>query len=168
MTNETTGLDIEDPPAVATIYVITDLNDPAGADLAVAALKLAEKTTQVRISFVHNPADPFAELHPWTLSRTLFALQKDHQLAEILPDELTEYIDLNLDKGGPAKGDGHDWPEDNPLRAILADGVKDKSGGDADLFWDEIQWFRYKLGFKEGESGIVINGRVSAASSACP
>ncbi|BGP08072.1 killer toxin resistant protein [Rhodotorula toruloides] len=160
LTNETTGLDIEDPPAVATIYVITDLNDPAGADLAVAALKLAEKTTQVRISFVHNPADPFAELHPWTLSRTLFALQKDHQLAEILPDELTEYIDLNLDKGGPAKGDGHDWPEDNPLRAILADGVKDKSGGDADLFWDEVQWFRYKLGFKEGESGIVINGRV--------
>ncbi|BGP32069.1 killer toxin resistant protein [Rhodotorula toruloides] len=160
LTNQTTGLDIEDPPAVATIYVITDLNDPVGADLAVAALKLAEKTTQVRISFVHNPADPFAELHPWTLSRTLFALQKDHQLAEILPDELIEYIDLNLDKGGPAKGDGHDWPEDNPLRAILAEGVKDKMGGDADLFWDEVQWFRYKLGFKEGESGIVINGRV--------
>ncbi|BGP24642.1 killer toxin resistant protein [Rhodotorula toruloides] len=160
LTNETTGHDIEDPAAVATIYVITDLNEPAGAGLAVAALKLADRTTTVRISFVHNPADPFAELHPWALSRSLFALQKDHQLADILPDELIDYVDLNLDKSGPAKGDGRDWPEDNPLRAILAEGVKDKMAGDADLFWDEVQWFRYKLGFKAGESGIVINGRV--------
>lgn len=161
--NETTGLDIEDPSAIATIYVVADLNELAGADLAVAALKLAETSTQVRISFVHNPNDPFAELHPWALSRALFALQKDQQLAEILPDELIEYINLNLDKSGPAKGDGHDWPEDNPLRAILVDGVKDKAAGDADLFWDGVQWFRHKLGFQEGESGIVINGRVGRA-----
>ncbi|GAA6015304.1 hypothetical protein JCM10207_008942 [Rhodosporidiobolus poonsookiae] len=158
-TNETTGLDIEAPPASSTLYVIADLNDLSGIELAKVALQLADKTTQVRVSFVHNPLES-DEAHPWALSNLLYLLHRNKLCDDVLPIEIRGWIGLELGDKGPKQRDGRDWSDENPLKKLLPEGAASNRAFEAQLFWDELQWFRHKLGFQAGENGLVINGRV--------
>ncbi|GAA5830729.1 hypothetical protein JCM11251_001055 [Rhodosporidiobolus azoricus] len=157
--NETTGLDIEDPPAVATVFIIGALDDEAGIQLARAALKLADKTTRARVSFVHNPGEPYTA-HSWALSNVLYLLHHLNHFAEILPIEILNWIDLEISGEGPRPRQGGDWSDENPLKAVLATGASEELAAKAELWWEEMQWLVHQLGFKPGENGIVINGRV--------
>ncbi|GAA5885662.1 hypothetical protein JCM6882_007517 [Rhodosporidiobolus microsporus] len=157
--NETTGLDIEDPPAVATMLIIGELNDEAGIQLARAALKLADKTTRVRISFLHNPQEPYTA-HPWALSNVLYLLHRYSSFPEILPVEILNWIDLDISGEGPLPEQGREWSDENPLKAALGGGANGMHAPNAELWWEEMQWLGHQLGFKPGENGIVVNGRV--------
>ena len=159
--NETTGYDVEGPPAVATMLVVTDLDTPTGAQLAKAALQLADRSTKVRLSFLHNPPSFDDMPHPYALSNTLWALHKDKKLDEILPGELISWIDLSLSSEGPEDGAGLSWQPENPLKELIkAKGVDKEKAFDALLWWEELQWLVSKLGFGPGENGIILNGRV--------
>ncbi|GAA5951905.1 hypothetical protein JCM21900_004180 [Sporobolomyces salmonicolor] len=159
MVDNETGFDIEDPPASATMFIIADVNEPAGIQLAKAALQLVDKDTSVRISFIHNPVEHY-EAHPWTFSNLLYLLHSYQALEDVLPIEFINWIDLTLDVGGPLPRHGMTWTEENPLRSVLLKGVEGKQAGEASLFWEELQWLSHQLGFQPGQNGIVINGRV--------
>ncbi|GAA5977891.1 hypothetical protein JCM11641_006101, partial [Rhodosporidiobolus odoratus] len=158
--NETTGFDVEEAPAPATIFVVTDLNAPEGINLARAALKLVDTDTRARVSFIHNPYDSFEEAHPWALSNLLYLLHRDRRFEDVLPVEVINWIDLDLDPSGPQSDHGQGWTAENPLKAALGQGVTGKTAAEAEMFWEELRFFGYKLGFQSGESGVVINGRV--------
>ncbi|GAA5851766.1 hypothetical protein JCM9279_004400 [Rhodotorula babjevae] len=159
--NETTGYDVEGPPAVATMLIVTDLDTPTGAQLAKAALQLADHSTKVRLSFLHNPPSFEDAPHAYALSNTLWALHKAKKLDEILPGELISWIDLSISSEGPEDGVGLSWQAENPLKDLLkTKGVDKEKAFDALLWWEELQWLVAKLGFGPGENGIVINGRV--------
>ncbi|BGP48159.1 killer toxin resistant protein [Rhodotorula kratochvilovae] len=158
--NETTGFDVEDPPAVATMFIVTDLDSRAGAQLAKAALQLADKSTRVRVSFLHNPASFDDPAHGYALSNTLYALHAEQKLAEALPIELIDWIDLALTKEGADARAGRTWQPENPLKELVRTGVDKDQAFEAMLWWEELQFFASKLGFSPGENGIVVNGRV--------
>jgi hypothetical protein len=86
--------------------------------------------------------------------------------SDVLPIELIGWIDLELTVGGPLPRHGKDWSPENPLRPALSSGAGESEVVAAGNFWDEIAFFRHKLGFREGQNGIVINGRVRATSLA--
>lgn len=159
--NETTGHDIEAPPAIATLIVVTDLDTPAGAQLAKAALQLADRTTKLRVSFLHNPPSFDEAEHGYALSNAMWALHKEHKLGEVLPIELTSWIELSLTPEGPEDGAGLSWQPENPLRDLVRKGVDKDQAFDALLWWEELQWLVAKLGFAPGENGLILNGRVS-------
>ncbi|GAA5860419.1 hypothetical protein JCM1840_000253 [Sporobolomyces johnsonii] len=159
LVDDETGFDIEDAPAAATMFVIADLDEPAGIQLAKAALQLADTNTSVRLSFIHNPVE-HNDAHPWAFSNLLYLLHTYQALEDVLPIEFINWIDLGLTVGGPLPRHGMTWTEENPLRSVLLKGVEGKQAGEASLFWEELQWLRHQLGFQPGQNGIVINGRV--------
>ncbi|BGP16173.1 hypothetical protein JCM10213_001389 [Rhodosporidiobolus nylandii] len=156
--NQTTGFDVEAEPAAVTMFVVADLNEPAGTALAKAALQLAGQDVRLRLSLVHNPVDDF-EAHPWAFSNVLYHLHHRQSFADVLPTELLDWIDLNLEAGGPLPSDGQDWLPDNPLKPALERGADKAEAVAAEMFWEELRFFCHKLGFKPGENGIVVNGR---------
>ncbi|GAA5851194.1 hypothetical protein JCM8547_004161 [Rhodosporidiobolus lusitaniae] len=153
------GNDIEDSPVIVTIFVVAELNGDDGLALAKAALKLAEKNTRVRVSFLHNPIESY-ETHPWTFSSVIWLLHHYKSFSEIIPIELLAWHDLELTVAGPLPKDGREWSSENPLKAALANGIEGSQAVKAQQWWEELQWFAHKLGFQPGESGLVINGRV--------
>ncbi|GJN89390.1 hypothetical protein Rhopal_002370-T1 [Rhodotorula paludigena] len=158
--NETTGFDIEDPPAVASLMVVTDLNTKHGADLAKAALQLADGSTKVRVSFLHNPPEAGWDAHAFALSNVLHYVFTTGQMPEVLPVELISWIDMRLTEEGPDGSEALDWQDGNPLLDIYLDGVEEPKRFDATLFWDELQWLASKFGVPPGENALVLNGRV--------
>ncbi|GAA6027206.1 hypothetical protein JCM8097_002483 [Rhodosporidiobolus ruineniae] len=157
--NETTGYDVEDPPAPVSILVVTDLNSPEGAQLARAALKLADKTTRVRLLLLHNPPEHDEE-HPWALSNILYLLHEYNSFPDVLPIELINWIDLDIGPDGPDKQDGRNWSEENPLKGALDGGVDPPRQVQAQIFWETMDYLRYKLGYQPGQNGVVMNGRI--------
>ncbi|GAA5899753.1 Kre5p [Sporobolomyces salmoneus] len=157
--DEETGFDIEDPPAVVTITIVTDLNEPAGTELVKSAMQLLETNTSIRVSLLHNPVEHY-EAHPWALSNVLYLLYHYDSFEDLHPSELIAWIDLGLTVGGPLPRHGQDWKFGNPLRPMLKAGVEADQSMDAQFLWEELQWLGFKLGFQPGQTGIVINGRV--------
>lgn len=160
--NQTTGNEIEAPPAPASLFVVADLDTPIGAELARNGLRLADSTTKVRVVLLHNPADSTIETHPWSLSRVYWHLIETKAVFDTLPKELAQWIDLELTKEGPSSTAGRDWNAENPLKKLLPSGVAGRDAGEAALYWDLLQLTRYRFGFEAGQSGLVLNGRVSA------
>lgn len=155
------GHDVEPPPPIASLIVVTDLDSRDGIDLARHALLLADTDARVRVSFLHNPATAPATTHAWSLSRVFWKLVETGATEELLPRELGEWIDLGLTQAGPRGKDGQAWPEENPLRQYLANGLPGRDGAEAELYWALLAFIRVRFGFAAGESGLVLNGRVS-------
>ncbi|GAA5943995.1 Kre5p [Sporobolomyces koalae] len=158
LNREKTQLDVEAPAAIVTMTIVADINELAGMQLVKAAMQLAGQNTSVRISIVHNPVEHY-EAHPWALSNILYLLHHYDGFRDLLPDELVDWIDLNLTVGGPLPRHGKQWAFGNPLRPMLKYGVEESQSMDAQFFWEELQWFVHKLGFQPGQNGIIINGR---------
>ncbi|KAG0659060.1 hypothetical protein C6P46_005356 [Rhodotorula mucilaginosa] len=154
------GHDVEPPPPIASLIVVTDLDSRDGIDLARHALLLADTDARVRVSFLHNPATAPATTHAWSLSRVFWKLVETGATEELLPRELGEWIDLGLTQAGPREQDGQAWPEENPLRQYLANGLPGRDGAEAELYWALLAFIRVRFGFAAGESGLVLNGRV--------
>lgn len=158
--------DVEPPPPVASLVVVTDLDSRDGSELARHALLLADTDARVRVSFLHNPASAPTSTHAWSLSRILWKLIETRATEEILPRELGEWIDLGLTQAGPREQDGQEWPAENPLRQYLAKGFPGRDGAEAELYWALLEFIRVRFGFAAGESGLVLNGRVSLSPEA--
>ncbi|GAA5989455.1 hypothetical protein JCM10908_000480 [Rhodotorula pacifica] len=154
------GNDVESPPPVASLIVITDLDAPAGIDLVRNALRLADTDPRVRLTFLHNPALAPVESHAWSLSRLLWKLIDAKVAEDVLPREIGQWIDLGLTKAGPTEEDGSEWAKENPLKQYLAMGFTGRDIGEAELYWALLAFNRERFGFEEGESGLVLNGRV--------
>lgn len=154
------GHDAEPLPPVASLVVVTDLDSRDGIDLARHALLLADTDARVRVSFLHNPATAPATTHAWSLSRVFWKLVETGTTEELLPRELGEWIALGLTQAGPREQDGQAWPEENPLRQYLANGLPGRDGAEAELYWALLAFIRVRFGFAAGESGLVMNGRV--------
>ncbi|KWU41782.1 hypothetical protein RHOSPDRAFT_22376 [Rhodotorula sp. JG-1b] len=152
--------EVEPPPPVASLVVVTDLDSRDGIELARHALLLADTDARVRVSFLHNPAPAPTTTHAWSLSRIFWKLIETRVTEELLPRELGDWIDLGLTQAGPREQDGQEWPEENPLRQYLAKGLPGRDGAEAELYWALLEFIRARFGFAAGESGLVLNGRV--------
>lgn len=172
--------------ALASLYIVTDLDSEEGRELAKSALKLVvrficspsslsramtddpslrsqDKTTGVRISLLHNPSSSSSSSapHAYSLSTLLYQLQSSSLLSDALPSELLSWLDLNLSSDGPQSPEvGKKWSDENPLKRFLKSGAKEVERKMAGVFRKETARFVERLGFEEGENGIVINGRV--------
>lgn len=61
---------------------------------------------------------------------------------------------------GPKRALHDMWTRDNPITPFLEGGLKEDEHGGAKKYLENVKKFASKLGLKEGEEAIIINGRV--------
>lgn len=118
-----------------------------------------------KIHFIHNPSSSSAPSHPYQLSKLLHFLLNMTQLSQTLPSELIAWLDLDVDSSGPPAE--HGITEENPIFPWYKDGSSVEAMEAARVFWENTRGFVEKVGFAVGESGLVINGRVSISPVQC-
>ncbi|KAE9396725.1 glycosyltransferase family 24 protein [Gymnopus androsaceus JB14] len=128
-----------------TMYVVADLNAKGGLAFVKEALLSMDKNPNTRIAFVHNPAPVLGQEAPQSASvSSIFAhLVVNGQLSKISAEKLVQAL------GG----------EDEVNALELEDLDNHKSIKHAN-FVEACQRFTRTIGIEEGESAVVVNGRI--------
>ncbi|GAA6037240.1 hypothetical protein JCM8097_008638 [Rhodosporidiobolus ruineniae] len=152
-----------DPPAIATFHLVTDLNSKTGLELVRNALKFLETTNEVRLSFVHNPASDSPAPHRYAFSTLISKLVHGSEIAEVYPDELLAFLDLNASPDSPLKRSLDDrWDSENPLTPFIENGATEEEEKAAEAYWTGVAAFVERAGLKTGNSAVLLNGRLIA------
>ena len=77
---------------------------------------------------------------------------------DVLPKELLLWLALEV---GPAGASSLSWMTDNPLLPFAVKGAEGEEADTARKHWRKLDGIVHEFGFKEGEAGVVVNGRVS-------
>ncbi|GAA5936022.1 uncharacterized protein JCM15063_002684 [Sporobolomyces koalae] len=153
-----------DPPALASIYLIADLESTRGRQQVKEALKFLETATRVRLAFLHRPAEVLAESEatksPYAFSSLLYSLAASKQLAETYPHELSEYLELEIGENGPKRSLGDAWTKDNPITPFLDGGLAAQDSEASATYFSGVRQFVSRMGVEEGQNALVINGRI--------
>ncbi|KAL9602944.1 MAG: hypothetical protein Q9219_001469 [cf. Caloplaca sp. 3 TL-2023] len=125
----------------AMVFVIADLDSDEGSDLAIAAVDSVQDSPNSEVAFLHNPSER-ASFQP---SIVFFKYVKEYgwNMSEISAKTI-----LTLKKSLVK--------QDKPLE--LGFGEEDITASES--FWKSAVPFIDALGFRPGEKGIVLNGRV--------
>ncbi|KAM0749302.1 hypothetical protein T439DRAFT_327029 [Meredithblackwellia eburnea MCA 4105] len=147
----------EEPVIVTTIHIIVDLESSYGRTLARHALRVLRKSRTTRINLVHNPL--VVQAHPYSFSTLISRLIASDVLIDVLPSEWIKWIDESID---PLTGPGKvlNWPKDNPMLPFAKSAASEKELQEAREHWEKVGIFVENVGFKKGETGLVVNGRV--------
>ncbi|GEM06799.1 UDP-glucose:glycoprotein glucosyltransferase [Rhodotorula toruloides] len=150
-----------DPPAQATVHVVTDLNSEKGQQLVRNALKFAENTAEVRVSFVHNPNPKAEEPHAYSLSTLVAAMVQSEDFPEAFPAEVITFLDFNASPTNLPKRSLDDiWTEENPMTPFVDHGATEEQQTVAKAYWKAARTFCERAGFEPGASAVLMNGRV--------
>ncbi|GAA5976038.1 hypothetical protein JCM10908_005365 [Rhodotorula pacifica] len=149
-----------DPPALATFWVVADLDSAAGRKLVKNALRFADQTTQVRFSFVHNPSKSSPAPHKFSLSRIIPELVINNMsIAEVFPSELIAFLEHEATPSNPPKRALDDaWTSESPLTPYVTEGATNETL--AQEYWSYTTPFAQNIGLQPGEAAVVLNGRV--------
>lgn len=169
-----------DPPAKATVHVVTDLNSEKGRQLVRNALKFAvrlrtrfccrreltrrrlqETTAEVRVSFVHNPGPDAEDPHAYSFSTLVAAMVQSEDFPEAFPSEVVTFLDLNASPANPPKRSLDDiWTKENPMTPFVDQGATEDQEAYAKAYWNAARTFCERAGFEPGASAVLMNGRV--------
>uniref|UniRef100_A0A0K3C8L8 BY PROTMAP: gi/342320670/gb/EGU12609.1/ Proteophosphoglycan ppg4 [Rhodotorula glutinis ATCC 204091] n=1 Tax=Rhodotorula toruloides TaxID=5286 RepID=A0A0K3C8L8_RHOTO len=150
-----------DPPAKATVHVVTDLNSEKGRQLVRNALKFAENTAEVRVSFVHNPGPDAEEPHAYLLSTLVAAMVESEDFPEAFPSEIVTFLDFDASPANPPKRSLDDiWTKENPMTPFVDQGATEAQQTVAKAYWKAARTFCERAGFEPGASAVLMNGRV--------
>ncbi|GAA5919728.1 hypothetical protein JCM1841_000772 [Sporobolomyces salmonicolor] len=149
-----------DPPAVASFFVVTDLESEAGRKLAQKALKFLDNTPEVRLAFLHNPSTSAPPPHAYAFSSLLYTLASSNELHDVYPSELLEFLKLEAGPDGPKRSLDDIWKADNPLTPFIEGGAKAVDEKEMQRYWKDAETLIERLGVQKGESAVVLNGRV--------
>ncbi|KAJ8296002.1 Syntaxin-like protein psy1 [Rhodotorula toruloides] len=150
-----------DPPAKATVHVVTDLNSEKGRQLVRNALKFAENTAEVRVSFVHNPGPDAEDPHAFSLSTLVAAMVESEDFPEAFPSEIVTFLDFNASPAHPPKRSLNDiWTKENPMTPFVDQGATEAQLAVAEAYWKVARTFCERAGFEPGVSAVLMNGRV--------
>ncbi|KAL7343033.1 Proteophosphoglycan ppg4 [Rhodotorula toruloides] len=151
-----------DPPAKATVHVVTDLNSEKGRQLVRNALKFAENTAEVRVSFVHNPGPDAEDPHAFSLSTLVAAMVESEDFPEAFPSEIVTFLDFNASPAHPPKRSLNDiWTKENPMTPFVDQGATEAQLAVAEAYWKVARTFCERAGFEPGVSAVLMNGRES-------
>ena len=146
------------PAPIVTIYCVTDLNSVHGRAQVKQALNFLSSNLDARVSFIHNPTTFAWPSHKYDLSELMYLLLAGGALQDVLPIELSAWLDLNIGEAGlPLLADL--FMEDDPILPYLK-GAERSEIQAAITFWQSLRGTVEKFGFLPGASGLVINGRV--------
>ncbi|GAA5965188.1 hypothetical protein JCM3765_002871 [Sporobolomyces pararoseus] len=154
-----------DPPALATMFLITDLESKQGREQVEQVLKFLDSAQQVRFAFLHRPIETASTAlvdKPFEFSSLLYHLVSSKQLSEVYPSELLEFLKLKIGPTGPKRSLNDIWTQDNPITPFLEGGLKDEEQLEgAKNYFEDIRKFVSNLGLENyDEPVIVINGRI--------
>jgi hypothetical protein len=124
--------------------------------------RLQDITSEVRLSFIHNPATSNAPAsHAYSFSNVIPALIDTSELPEVYPNELLAYLEFNASPENPPKRSLSDeWTQDNPLTPFVNGGATEAQQATATNFWGNAETFVKNAGLASGASAVVVNGRV--------
>mgnify|MGYP001565562328 FL=1 len=115
---------------------------------------MQDKTPLARLSFVHNPSSLSLVDTPYALANLLYTLYQASPEPEVLPNELLEFLALD-----PASGT---LDPANLIVPFLKTGAVGEVVKRSEEFWSGVGEVASRFGLAKGESGLVVNGRVSA------
>lgn len=105
---------------------------------------------------MHNPSSLDLVDSPHAFANLLYLLYGTSPRAEILPGDLLEWLALDFDTLASRTLD----PE-NPLGRFLKSGAVGEAASKSEKLWSGVGEVVTRFGFAKGESGLVVNGRVS-------
>ncbi|GAA5890567.1 hypothetical protein JCM5296_004299 [Sporobolomyces johnsonii] len=149
-----------DPPALASFFVVTDLESEAGRKFAQNALKFLDNTPEVRLAFLQNPSTSAPAPHAYAFSSLLYTLASSNELRDVYPSELLEFLKLEAGPDGPKRSLDDIWKADNPITPFIEGGAKAEDEKEMQTYWKDVETLIERLGVKKGESAVVLNGRV--------
>lgn len=155
------------------MWIIGDLDSPCGLQTVVDALKhVSREDAATRLGFVHVPSNAEPRAIP-RFSTILYQLLSTSVLQTMRPDAvslmaLVEEILVPDESGDNLDSDGHilfrkaqNPFEGTPLHALTASGWSTTDTAAAAEFWRVGTDIAESLGIKEGQTQILVNGRVS-------
>lgn len=110
---------------------------------------------------MHNPLALSLSSHPYQLSDLLYLIGNAESTTEVLPSELLAWIDLDIQLDGPPESLDEILTAETPITPWLRSGSIGKDATDALEYWTKARALAEKFGMNAGDSGLVINGRVS-------
>lgn len=120
----------------------------------------------MRVSILHNPT-PGSETpgHGFGFSTLLYRLNRKGVIVEVLPSELVRWIDLDLEADGAENHDLDplDWGPEDPMTPFVSTAATPEEIMESHLYWRGLEDVVKTFGFKFGETGLLINGRVSVS-----
>ncbi|GAA5855799.1 hypothetical protein JCM8547_000360 [Rhodosporidiobolus lusitaniae] len=150
-----------DPPAVATVHVVTDLDSDAGLALVKNALMFLAHVGEVRLGFVHNPSSTSPAPHRFAFSHLVAKLINNEEWSEVYADELTTFLNLNASPENPPKRSLDDsWTQENPITPFVEKGAEKEDEEVSEKYWKDAKRFVERIGVKKGTSAVLLNGRL--------
>ncbi|BGP38538.1 killer toxin resistant protein [Rhodotorula kratochvilovae] len=150
-----------DPAAIATFWVVADLDSDEGRKLVTNALRFAETTGEIRFSFVHNPSTPTSSPDRFALSSLIAGLVLKSEIAEAYPQELIAFLELNAsDEHPPRRSLSDMWTAENPMTPFVEKGVTGDLVKNVTGYWADIALFAQRVGVAPGEAAVILNGRI--------
>ncbi|GAA6054209.1 hypothetical protein JCM3770_001393 [Rhodotorula araucariae] len=150
----------DDPAAIATFWVVADLDSDEGRKLVANALRFAETTGEIRLSFVHNPSTPTATPDRFALSSLIASLVLKGDIAEAYPQELLAFLELNAsDEHPPRRSLSDMWTAENPMTPFVEKGVTGDLVKNVTSYWADVAPFAQRVGVAPGEAAVILNGR---------
>lgn len=158
-----------------TMWIIGDLDSPCGLQTVVDALKhLEHEDTATRLGFVHFPSsvDPrpvprFSTILYQLLSTSALQTLSSNNLSVLALIEeivLSGHNTDNLDSDGRIVSEkAQNVFEGTPLHALTSSGWSTTDLAAAAEFWRVGTDIARSLGIKEGQTHILVNGRVGFA-----
>ncbi|GAA6010177.1 hypothetical protein JCM11491_005377 [Sporobolomyces phaffii] len=158
-----TDEDLEiDPPALASIFLIADLESSIGRKQVEQTLDFLDSAAQVRVAFLHRPSEnaDTASDSPYSFPSLLYSLAASKRLTEVYPSELRAFLDLEVGPDGPKRSLDDTWTQENPITPFLDGGLKEEELEGATKHRENVSKFVSRLGLGVGESAVMVNGRI--------